>query len=92
MTVQVTDHVDRALDRLPSQWEGKTKMEAVVSAFAEQGQDIETALYQLFINRTIDNVATDVSGFDVKHAHVTPVDEAHRRYVIVATGFSPNSN
>lgn len=55
----VTDHVERAVGRLFEQFNGKPNLEAIVSAFAEQAQEVEDALWQLVTLRTVETATGD---------------------------------
>lgn len=50
-----TEHVDKALSRLLTQFKDKPRIRDLVTAFVDQIQDIEDALWDLLVDRTIDN-------------------------------------
>jgi hypothetical protein len=50
---QITDHADRAVDRLPMQNKGVASIEGLVRAFANQIQDLENAYFGLLVLRQI---------------------------------------
>jgi hypothetical protein len=54
MAEQITDHVDAAIDRLPEQHKGKTKIEALISALTDPFQTLENGLWQLLTERGVD--------------------------------------
>lgn len=55
MTVtQITDHVVQAKDRLITQYKEQPNIEAIVETYASQRQEVETVLFQLLNERSID--------------------------------------
>lgn len=54
MAAHITDHVARAIARLPDQFKGKVKLELLLTTFIEPFQEIEDALWQLLTERTLD--------------------------------------
>lgn len=54
MAEHITDHRARALARLATQYRGKPRLEGVVSAHADQTQEVEDALQALATSRTLD--------------------------------------
>ena len=54
MAAHITDHVARALARLPDQFKGKTKLELLLTTFIEPFQEIEDVFWQLLVERTLD--------------------------------------
>jgi hypothetical protein len=55
----VTAHVDEALANLLEQFKGKSKLEAALTAYVDQIQDLEDAFYSLLLGRWLDNADTD---------------------------------
>lgn len=51
---QTTTHVAEAKDRLVQQFKGKTKLEALLTAYVNQIQDLEDVFFQLLEERVID--------------------------------------
>lgn len=54
MTERITDHVARALLLLPAQFREKARLEALLSAFIAEAQDLEDALFELLEERGLD--------------------------------------
>lgn len=68
---QDTEHVNQALARLIEQYVGKPRVEALLSIFVNQVQDLEDALWQLATERFVDtaigaqlNVLGEIVGQD----------------------------
>lgn len=83
-TEHVTDHVARALARLPQQFRGKTNVEALLSALVGPGQDLEDALYALLTERDVDTAVgqqLDDLGGIVGEARQGRNDDDYRRFV-----------
>ncbi len=52
---KITDHAQRAKDRLPDQFNGAVNLLALLDALGSRYQGIEDVLYDLYANRTITN-------------------------------------
>lgn len=77
-------HVARALARLPQQFRGKAKIEALLSALASPAQDLENALWDLLTLRgvmTASGVWLDKLGALVGQARGGLSDAAYRLYI-----------
>jgi hypothetical protein len=84
MTVQITDHADRGIDRLPSQFRDKPKLEALLRVLLGQVQDVEDALWQLFTQRALagaTGVTLDAIGKLVGQPRNALSDADYRRYI-----------
>lgn len=54
MTIEkITDHAEAAQARLPSQFAGATKLQALIGKIGERAQGIETVLFDLLNNRAL---------------------------------------
>lgn len=58
--VRRTDYVAAALGRLPRQFRGKPRLEAILSAFAEASQELERGMFTLYAPRFLENAAGDM--------------------------------
>lgn len=56
---QITDRVDNALDRLITQFKGKPNIETLLTAFVDQNQEKEDALFGVLNNRWVDTAVGD---------------------------------
>lgn len=85
MTTHLTDFVQRGLDRLPSQFQGKAKIEAFLRVLLAPGQEVEDALWQLLTERTA-AVAVGVTLTQIGNLVGQPrnglTDEELRPYVL----------
>ncbi len=84
MTTEITTHTADALERLPQQFKGKTKLEAFISAIVDPIQDIENAFWQLLVERSIAagiGEQLNVIGRIVNQPRDGLVDEDYRRYL-----------
>lgn len=82
--VLIADHVNQALARLHEQHKGKTNIEALLTALTSPIQDIEAAMIQLLLERTIDTaigVQLDVIGKIVGQPRNGLSDDDYRRHV-----------
>lgn len=81
MTTKITDHVQRALDALPSQHRDKPNTEAFLTIFAEMIQELEDGVYPLITDRFIDTAVgaqLDVIGKIVGYPRSGLLDEPYR--------------
>lgn len=53
--IKITDHVQRARDRLITQYQNAPKLEGILDAFSTQFQDMENAAFALLDGRFIEN-------------------------------------
>lgn len=80
----ITNHVDRALARLRSQYQGKPKIEAFVTALLEPIQDLEDALWTLYVGRILDTATfaqLDAIGYIVGEPRLGRIDDDYRRFI-----------
>lgn len=78
------EHVERALARLTQQFRGKTNVEALLSALAAPGQDVEDACWQLLTERTVDEAIgaqLDDLGAIVGEERQSRDDDDYRRFI-----------
>ena len=61
---KVTTHTTDALNRLPEQHKGKVRLEALLTALVNESQNVENALFDIFILRRLD-VATAAQLDDI---------------------------
>jgi hypothetical protein len=81
---KIEDHVDRGLDRLPSQFKDKPKLAAYLTVLMTPFQPLEDALWQLLTERNIDNavgVQLDQIGTIVGLGRISADDEVYRRHL-----------
>lgn len=86
---KITDHAQRAKDRLPDQFNDATNLLALIDALGSRYQGIEDVLYDLYANRTItlstgkqlDNAATILNVT----REVGETDNAFRARIFSAT-------
>lgn len=52
---EVTDHVERGLSRLIEQFKGKPRLEAWISSYLEEVQELSAAAWQVLVLRLIDD-------------------------------------
>lgn len=80
----VTNHVERAVARLPQQFRGKVNVEAFVAAVCQPGQDLEDALWDLYserdVNTAVGDQLDDVGGI-VGEERQGRDDDTYRRFV-----------
>ena len=79
--IKQLDHVTDGLSRLLTQYKGKTRMEAVLTAYLEQVQELETAFFELLELRFLDTVVgvpLDVAGKILGEPRNGRVDELYR--------------
>lgn len=84
MTTQITDHETQALARLKEQFQSSDNVRSLVSAFAAPSQDVEDALWQLLVERSVDEAVgaqLDAIGSLVGQARNGLDDDDYRRYV-----------
>ena len=84
MATQITDHVQQALDRLAQQFKGKPSVESMLSSLAGNVQEVETALWQLLTERSVDvaiGVHLDAIGEIVGQPRNALGDEDYRRFI-----------
>lgn len=77
-------HLARALERLAEQFKGRTKIEALITALMTAFQDVENALQQVLLERTIDTatgVQLDMLGVIVGQDRGGLSDADYRRFV-----------
>ena len=75
-------HVASALARMPQKHKGKEKLEALIAALVTPMQDIETALFDLYVGRLLDTaegIQLDVIGKIVGQARAGESDTDYRR-------------
>lgn len=80
----VIDHIAGALSRLCIQWVGQPDLATFITIMATPATLIENAMWQLLINRTLDNatgVTLDKLGALVGQARPTLVDADYRRFI-----------
>lgn len=80
----ISDHVARALARLPQQFRGKVKIEALLSALVAPCQDLEDALYALLTERDVETAVgqqLDDLGLIVGELRQGRDDDTYRRFV-----------
>lgn len=81
---QITDHSDRALARLRSQYQGKPKIAALVAALVDEVQEFDDALWDLYLGRMLDD-ATGAQlasiGFVVGEPNAGRPDDDYRRFI-----------
>lgn len=53
IATQITNHVAQAIDRLLQQYKGQPRIEAILTAFVEQIQEAENAIYSLDAGRQL---------------------------------------
>lgn len=85
----VSNHVELALKKLLTQYKGKPRFEAFVSAFTEQVQDIEDAVFGMIDARTLENavgVQLDGIGEIVGRARGNFDDDFYRILLFVQIG------
>lgn len=83
-TEQITDHGQRALDRLPEQFKEQPNLASYLAVFTDQVQDIEDAFWQLFVERSIDTAVgaqLDMLGVIVGQEREGRADEDYRRLI-----------
>jgi len=79
--IEQLDHVSDGLSRLLTQYKGKPKMEAVLTAYMEQVQDLETAFFELLQLRYISTgvgIQLDIAGKILGEPRNERVDELYR--------------
>lgn len=84
MTTQILTHTDQALARLCQQFVGQPNIAALLTALTGTVQDVETALWQLLTERSVDTavgVHLDAIGAIVGQDRNGLIDEDYRRYV-----------
>lgn len=82
---QITDHTDRAVARLPSQFRESPVFVALMRAFAGPGQGVEDALWALLVLRDIINgtgATLDGIGDLVGQPRNGQLDDQYRRYIL----------
>lgn len=52
--IKITDHADAAVARLPGQYKGKPRIEALVRSIGKQTQDLEDAAFTVLLGRSVD--------------------------------------
>jgi hypothetical protein len=81
---KITDHAERHLARLSYQFRGKPFIEGILGAFAAEAQEIEDALWQLLVERSIDaavGLQLDVLGRIVDQPRNGAVDGVYRKMI-----------
>ncbi len=84
MSEQITNHVERALARLPEQHKNKPKLIALLTALAGPAQGIEDALWQLLVERFVDTAIgdqLDTIGGIVGQPRNGMLDAEYRRFI-----------
>lgn len=84
MATQILDHTAEALDRLCQQFADKPQIVALLTALTGTVQDVETALWQLLTERSVDTatgVHLDAIGALVGQARASIIDEDYRRFI-----------
>lgn len=83
---KITDFVQRGLDRLPSQFQGKPKIEALLRVLLAPGQEVEDALWQLLTERTakvaVGVTLTQIGALVGQPRNAVADDEEYRPYVL----------
>ena len=97
LIVKIEDHIERANDRLLSQFKGKEKIEGLLAAFHAQIQDIENVGYDLYLQRWIASATgntLDRLGAMVNVERNGASDSDYRINIIgeINTQFSSGSN
>lgn len=83
-TAYIPDQVAQALARLPSQHQGKVKIEALLTTLCQPFQDIELLLWALFTQRGIDSgigAQLDQIGVLVGQPRAGRDDTTYRRFL-----------
>lgn len=84
MASQITDHVARALARMPLQFRGKPKIQSLIESFVEPLQELESVFFDILIQRAIDT-ATGVHlhrlGKILGQPYGGEDEELYRRYL-----------
>ena len=81
---QITDHADRAVDRLHQRHRDKVNIEALLRLIVDPVQDIEDAFWGLLVDRYISTAADEtlnILGRIVGQARDGLVDADYRRYI-----------
>lgn len=84
MASQITDHTAQALNRLCQQFRDQDNISALLTALTGTVQEAETALWQLFTERSVDTatgVHLDAIGKVVGQERASLIDEDYRRYI-----------
>lgn len=80
----IDDHEDRAVARLPSQYKGKPRLEALLRSWARQAQALEDAAWQVATLGNLDDATTEqlnILGRIVKIPRRTADDDVYRNHV-----------
>lgn len=82
---KTTNHVAEALDHLAEQFKGKSKIEAFLTAFASQIQDLEDAGFEMYLDRwiaTSEGIQLDGLGAIVGEDREGRGDEEYRLAIL----------
>lgn len=84
MASQITNHTEQALARLCEQFKGQPNIVKLLTALTGTVQDVETALWQILTERSVDNatgVHLDAIGAVVGQDRGGLIDEDYRRFI-----------
>jgi len=85
MTVErIDDHIQRAIDALPAQWQDDANVRALAAGLASETQPLEDAIYTAIISFHIDTavgVQLDLIGSWAGRARNGQDDEEYRRHI-----------
>lgn len=80
----MTDHITTAISRLSHQFRGKSRIEGLLTALAQQAQELDSAFQSLLVERQIDTAIgsqLDAIGSIVGQPRDGNSDDLYRRYV-----------
>lgn len=81
---QITDHAERAVDRLPQQHHEKVNLPEIVRILAAPFQELEDVFWALFTERSVDKAVgaqLTILGKIVGQARAGLADDVYRRYI-----------
>lgn len=92
--IQITDHIDQALQRLIEQYKDQPVLEALISSYVAEVQTLENTLWELIEGQMIDyavGVNLDVIGRIVGQPRTSGDDEVYRNLLKVRIAINRSS-